>query len=161
MKNKTLHRYLLPLFAIALAMLSAFPAFANPEEELLPAVISIGQETPSGPAAECGTSEEPASLPSHDTYLGEFDTTAYCNCSKCSPGFSLTYSGTVPTANHTISADLSQYPIGTQLRIGDIIYTVEDTGSTLNGNWLDIYFNTHEEALHYGRQTVSVYAVES
>ncbi len=44
--------------------------------------------------------------------------------------------------------------------IGDVVYTVEDIGSTIVGNRLDIYFPTHEEALAYGVQSVEVYAVE-
>ena len=44
--------------------------------------------------------------------------------------------------------------------IGDVVYTVEDIGSTIVGNRLDIYFSTHEEALNYGVQSVEVYAVE-
>lgn len=94
------------------------------------------------------------------TYLGVFKTTAYCSCSKCSSGSNLTYSGTVPKANHTISADINLYPIGTKLMIGDIIYTVEDIGSSVSGNRLDIYFETHQQALSYGLKNVDVYAVE-
>lgn len=93
-------------------------------------------------------------------YLGSFTTTAYCNCTKCSGGSGKTYSGTIPKANHTISADISRYPIGTKLMIGDIIYTVEDIGTGVYGNRLDIYFDTHQQALDYGMKTVDVYAVE-
>lgn len=94
-------------------------------------------------------------------YLGKFQTTAYCNCSQCCPGgHKLTYSGTVPTANHTISADINRFPIGTQLMIGDTIYTVEDIGTNVVDNKLDIFFDTHQQALNYGLKTVDVYAVE-
>lgn len=92
--------------------------------------------------------------------LGSFVTTAYCNCTKCSSGHNLTYSGTVPVAKHTISADIDYYPIGTKLMIGDIIYTVEDIGSGVNGKCLDIFFDTHQQALSYGRKTVEVFAVD-
>ena len=92
--------------------------------------------------------------------LGMFTTTGYCNCSKCnSGGFSLTYSGTVPTGNRTISADLDLYPIGTRLMIGDTIYIVEDKGTHVEGNWLDIYYDTHESAVAHGMKTEEVFAV--
>ncbi len=91
--------------------------------------------------------------------LGMFVTTGYCNCEKCSGGFHLTYSGTVPTANHTISADLDLFPIGTRLMINDVIYTVEDMGSNVNDNKLDIYYGSHAEAIAHGRKTVEVFAV--
>ncbi len=89
--------------------------------------------------------------------LGTFGTTGYCNCSLCSSGFSLTYSGTVPKAKHTISADLSLFPLGTQLRIDDVVYTVEDIGSAVTGRVLDIYYDSHENALAHGWQIKEVF----
>lgn len=134
------------------------PISETPEEEVSEPVIT-------GPAAECKDTGNAVSVSENrkrGAYLGEFTTTAYCNCRQCcSGGFTLTYSGTIPKANHTISADISVYPIGTQLMIGDIIYTVEDIGGNVDGNCLDIYFETHEQALDYGRKTVDVYAVQS
>ncbi|MEG0565647.1 MAG: 3D domain-containing protein, partial [Hungatella sp.] len=61
--------------------------------------------------------------------LGQFTTTGYCNCSRCSGGHNLTFSGTVPKAAHTISADLGVLPIGTKVMINDVVYTVEDMGA--------------------------------
>lgn len=95
-----------------------------------------------------------------DQYLGAFQATAYCGCSTCSGGHALTYSGTVPQANHTIAADLELYPIGTRLLINGIVYTVEDKGTHVQNQRLDIYFATHEEALSFGLQTVDVYSVK-
>ena len=88
-----------------------------------------------------------------------FRTTGYCNCDSCCPGSKLTYSGTVPQAGHTISADISLFPIGTRLMIDDIIYTVEDIGSSVVGNKLDIYYATHEEAEGHGVQEKEVFTV--
>lgn len=93
-------------------------------------------------------------------YLGEYKVSGYCSCEQCSGGHSLTYSGAVPQANHTLAADLNDYPLGTKLMIDGIVYTVEDMGGGINGNHLDIYFATHEEAAAYGLKTVHVYAVE-
>ena len=118
----------------------------------------------SGPgmiSAETGTADKSGESGHRGDSLGLFTTTGYCNCSKCNPsGFSLTYSGTVPAADHTISADLELYPIGTKLMIGDIIYTVEDKGSHVEGNWLDVYYDTHELAAAHGMKTEEVFAVE-
>lgn len=91
--------------------------------------------------------------------LGIYKITGYCSCSICSGGWGLTYSGTVPTANHTISADINVLPIATKVMINDIVYTVEDKGSSVNGNHIDIYCATHEEAVAYGTQTAEVFAV--
>ncbi len=93
-------------------------------------------------------------------YLGKFTASGYCSCIKCSGGYSKTYSGTTPKANHTIAADLNYYPIGTKLMINGIVYTVEDRGSNVYDNRLDIYFASHAEALAFGLQKVDVYAAK-
>lgn len=103
-------------------------------------------------------SAEPAELKEGDS-LGVFKTTGYCNCEKCSNGTGLTYSGTAPTANHTISADLSILPLGTKVRIGDIIYTVEDIGGGVDGHKIDIYYSSHEDALAHGLSSAEVFLV--
>ena len=108
--------------------------------------------------AAAQAAETPAVEPGE--YLGEFKATGYCSCQKCSGGYTKTYSGTIPKANHTISADLNVFPIGTKLVIDGITYTVEDKGSSVNGNKVDIFFETHAEALAFGMQTVDVYTAK-
>lgn len=99
--------------------------------------------------------------PARGDSLGMFKTTGYCTCPECVEGSSgLTYSGTVPKAHHTVSADISLYPIGTRLIIGDVVYTVEDTGSNLTGNWIDIYYDRHEDAFAHGVQMQEVFRVQ-
>jgi len=92
--------------------------------------------------------------------LGIFTTSGYCNCEKCSGGHNLTYSGTVPQANHTISADLDVLPLNTKVMINDVIYTVEDIGSSVDGKRIDIFYASHEEALAHGVEEVEVFLVE-
>lgn len=92
--------------------------------------------------------------------LGKFRTTGYCNCPICSPGHNLTYSGTVPKANHTISADINVLPIGSKVLINGTIYTVEDIGSSVTGNKIDIYYDSHSAALAHGLQSADVYLIE-
>lgn len=106
---------------------------------------------PGAPAYETGEA---------DQYLGTFHATAYCGCESCSGGHALTYSGTIPQPNHTIAADLDLYPLGTKLMIDGIVYTVEDKGSNVVENCIDIFFATHEEALAFGLQNVEVYSVK-
>ena len=99
-------------------------------------------------------------VPARGTSLGIFKTTGYCTCEQCIGDSSgLTYSGTVPKARHTVSADISLYPVGTRLMIGDVVYTVEDTGSNIAGNWIDIYYESHEEAFAHGVQMQEVFTV--
>ncbi len=115
----------------------------------------------SGPGMEDVTVSDDEVTGEKGESLGIFTTTGYCNCSKCnSAGHTLTYSGTVPKANHTISADLNIYPIGTRLMIGDTIYTVEDKGSHVSGNWIDVYYDNHDDAWGHGMKTEEVFAVK-
>lgn len=92
--------------------------------------------------------------------LGSFQATAYCACKYCTWGSGVTCTGVRPTANHTISVDTRLIPLGTKLLINGIVYTAEDRGGGIKGNHVDIYFNTHQEALNYGRKNVQVYIVE-
>ena len=97
---------------------------------------------------------------SAEIYAGRFTTTAYCSCRKCCRGGkNRTKSGTVPQAGRTISADLRVFPLGTKLRINGVVYTVEDSGSGIRGNKLDIFFNSHSQALQYGKRSADVYIV--
>ena len=89
--------------------------------------------------------------------IGTFTITAYCGCSKCGTGSNRTAMGTTPTEGRTIAADTSILPFGTQVVIGGVVYTVEDTGSGVRGNHIDIFFATHAKALQFGRKTMKVY----
>lgn len=85
-----------------------------------------------------------------------FKATAYCNCSKCCGKWAggNTASGTVPTAGRTIAVDTSVIPFGTKVIINGTIYVAEDTGTLIKGNRIDIFFDSHEEALQFGVQNV-------
>ena len=92
-------------------------------------------------------------------YLGEFQVTGYCSCTICcgEKEERLTKSETVPRASHTVAADPSVIPLGTRMVIDDVVYTVEDTGKAVEGMRLDIFFDSHEEAVRYGRKEKYVY----
>lgn len=92
-------------------------------------------------------------------YIGDWTITAYCSCVECCGSWgNATASGATPYSGHTVACNT--LPMGTQVMIDDVIYTVEDTGWTPYGDaWIDIYFDTHEEALAYGMHTTSVYIV--
>ena len=85
--------------------------------------------------------------------------TAYCPCSKCCGKTSgRTASGTKATAGRTVAAS-SKFAFGTKLNIGGHVYTVEDRGGAINGNKIDIFVNTHAEALQWGVRYLSVSVV--
>ena len=102
--------------------------------------------------------EKPELKEPEKIYLGEYTLTAYCPCEKCcGKTDGITASGAKAKSNHTIAADISLLPFGTIVEINGIEYTVEDIGGAVKGNHIDIFFDTHEEALQFGKQKAEVY----
>ena len=102
--------------------------------------------------------------------LGEFVLTAYCPCVKCCEIWSAehpsrvgtgyvqkTSSGTIPTAGRTIAADTRVIPFGTTVIINGHEYIVEDRGGAIKKSKIDIFFNSHDEALTFGKQKAEVF----
>jgi 3D (Asp-Asp-Asp) domain-containing protein len=58
----------------------------------------------------------------------------------------------------TIAADTLYYPFGTRIYVPDYGYgIVEDRGSAIKGaDRLDLYFDSHRDALRWGRRKVEV-----
>lgn len=104
-----------------------------------------------------GASIAPITATQAGECIGTFTITAYCGCTKCSSGNNRTATGTIPTQGRTIAADTSVLPYGTQVVIGGAVYTVEDCGSGVRGNHIDIFFATHEQALAFGRRSMQVF----
>lgn len=104
-----------------------------------------------------GATTTPVTTTESGECIGTFTITAYCGCKKCSGGNSKTASGTTPTEGRTIAADTSILPFGTQVVIDGVVYTVEDRGSGIVGNHIDIFFATHKRAMAFGRKTMKVY----
>ena len=94
----------------------------------------------------------------------EFEATAYCACSKCCGEWAdgITASGTKATTKRTIAVDTNIIPSGAEVEIEGLgTYVAEDTGSAIKGKIIDFYFDTHEEALKFGRQKVNLRIVSS
>ena len=85
--------------------------------------------------------------------------TAYCPCAKCCGKTNgRTASGTTATAGRTVAAS-SKFAFGTKLNIGGHVYTVEDRGGAISGNKIDIFVNSHAEALQWGVRYLNVSVV--
>lgn len=90
--------------------------------------------------------------------VGTFKITGYCSCSRCcGKSNGITASGTRAKAGRTIAADTSRFAFGSKLVINGHTYTVEDRGGAINGNKIDIYFDSHWEALQWGVRYCEVY----
>lgn len=90
-----------------------------------------------------------------------FKVTAYCPCSKCCGKWSngITAMGTTAKAGRTVAAS-SQFSFGTKLLINGKVYTVEDRGGAIKGNRIDMYVNSHSEALRWGVKYLPVKVVK-
>ena len=92
-------------------------------------------------------------------YLGSFEITAYCPCVQCCGNRAgITSTGTAATAGRTISVNPNQIPYGSTVYIeGYGTFVAEDCGGGIGSNEIDMFFNTHQEALNFGRQHCDVY----
>ena len=91
-------------------------------------------------------------------FQGYFTLTYYCACQKCCGKTNgITAWGTKATAGRTIATS-SKYAFGTKLVINGHTYVVEDRGGAIQGNKIDVYVDSHSEALKLGvKRDVPVY----
>ena len=89
--------------------------------------------------------------------IEEFIITAYCPCMKCcGKTDGITASGDKATEGVTVAMDKSM-PFGTKIYIDGVgERIVQDRGGAIKGNRIDLYFDSHQEALNFGRQTKQV-----
>lgn len=112
----------------------------------------------------------PADEEKEPKFLGEFVLTAYCSCSKCcgiwgenrpldEEGKEVVVGSTGKRlyAGRSIAVDPSVIPYGTEVIIDGKVYVAEDCGGAIKGNRIDVYFDDHESALEFGRQTKNIY----
>lgn len=143
------------------------PLDTTSRQEPVSTITPLKTETP------CSTSEPLPEPTEKVTSLGEFKLTAYCPCEKCcgvwgknrptdGEGNLLvkTASGAYAKEGVTVAADTSVLPFGTALLIDGHEYIVQDRGGAVNGNQIDIYFESHEEALQFGVQYMEIYIIE-
>lgn len=141
---------------LALVFSLAFRPFAS--KEIVSYTLAPQQEA-SAPKAEAPAPESTPALVS----LGEFKLTAYCACEKCcgkapdDPRYGITAYGYEVTAGRTVAVDPKVIPIGSEIIINGHTYVAEDVGGAIKENRVDIYFNTHQEALEFGVQYAEVF----
>ena len=124
---------------------------AEPEEaiEELPPVDIVPETTDK-------SFDEEEVLPNEEYIsLGEFEVTAYSLAEGS--GCGLTKSGTVPQLNYTIAVDPEVIPLGSIVIVDGVDYVAEDVGALVKGRVVDIYVESTESALEYGRQVHEVF----
>ncbi len=80
-------------------------------------------------------------------------------------GHGITASGLKPVRNpdgiSTIAVDSDVIPLGTKVYVpGYGLAIAADTGGAIKGNIIDVYLNTHEECISWGRKQVTVQILE-
>lgn len=117
---------------------------------------------------------EPMTAPEPEIIsLGEYKLTAYCACEKCCGNWAtnrpIDRNGNpiVYTANQsiakqgvTVAADTDIIPFDSKILIDGHEYTVQDCGGGIKGNRIDVYFESHEEALQFGVQYKEIFLKE-
>lgn len=124
-------------------------------------------EDPAEPGVEAYNSawDKPATEYAYcdDVFLGEFTATAYCACVRCcGKEDGITATGTQATEGRTIAVDPDIIPYGSHVLLiwpdgTQHTYIAEDCGGSINGNSLDVYFDSHEAARQFGVQSVMAY----
>ena len=102
--------------------------------------------------------------------LGEYKITHYCSCPICCGEWGenrpkdangdpiiRTASGAIAEAGKTIAVDPKVIPLGSTVYIDGQAYIAQDVGGAIRGNRIDVYCDSHEEALKRGVVYKSVY----
>jgi len=92
-----------------------------------------------------------------------FEATAYTCNSYEYVGNGITFTGTQARVG-AIAVDPKVIPLGTKMYIasadGEYIYgycVAEDTGGLIKGNLVDLYYDTHDECIQFGRRDIIIY----
>ena len=105
-----------------------------------------------------GIGEVNATQEMYGADLGNFTITYYCACEICcNKADGITATGTPVIEGQTIAVDPSVIPYGTKVIIGGHVFTAEDCGGAIKKNHIDVYVNSHEEALALGVTSAEVY----
>lgn len=116
-------------------------------------IVQVNKVTTSraGTTSRSSTSSEKSTTEKTNSTNGQiYKITAYCPCAKCcGKSNGITAMGTRATAGRTVAAS-SKFSFGTKLNINGHTYTVEDRGGAIGQNKIDIFVNSHAEALAWG-----------
>lgn len=141
------------------------PSAEAPEFSGVKPIIYMPQEPvePEEPEIEEPEQPQPVSI-------GWYKITAYCPCQKCcgktpdNPWYGITATGTRATQGRTIAVDPSVIGLGSSVYFegpdGVVTgYVAEDTGGAIKGNRIDLYFDSHQEALEWGIRELEVFVI--
>lgn len=137
-KRSVLIAALLVAILVALGIASATEdSGQTPETVVVPPVVVLPRDEPQE---------------TQETRTCVFTVTAYCPCEKCCGEYANGYTATGAKATQgvTIATDPDVIPMGTEVEIDGHIYIAQDVGGAISGNRIDLYFDSHEDALRWG-----------
>ena len=108
------------------------------------------------------SSGEEVSNPNYQS-LGTFKLTAYCPCSKCcgkwanDAAVKVGAIGVPLVQGTSIAVDPKVIPYRSSVYIDGHEYKAHDCGGSIKGNRIDVYFEDHNTALHFGVQYKEVF----
>ena len=154
MSKTVLREHIPSLVALVVLLIFTVPVCVITEKISAQAVEPVEVSEVSEPVIE----QEYTTSVSEREYIEVTATlTAYCPCVKCcGKSDGITASGTQATAGRTVAVDTRLIPYGTEISIDGKTYIAEDCGGKVKGYTIDVFFNSHEEALNFGRQTKTV-----
>ena len=121
--------------------------------QLVPKITSRGGAVRDGSLASLAANRESFNL--------NVNASAYCPCMICCGKTNgITANGSQATSYYTIAAP-SSYPFGTIFYIPYFKdspsggwYMVQDRGGAITDNRIDLFYNTHQEAINFGRRNL-------
>ena len=60
-------------------------------------------------------------------------------------------------AGRTIAVDPRVIPLGSKVRMNGREYVAEDTGGAIKGKRIDLFVDSHSEAMKFGKKLIEVY----
>ena len=156
----TYYIFVLAVVSIAIYIFSFIDAqvyYFPKEAEVKKSYIEVATEPEEIKTATEGVKQEQTEKSEYAS-LGEFKLTAYCSCEKCCGiwaynrpnGIVYGAIGEELKEGYSIAVDPNVIPYGTEVIINDKIYKAQDCGGAIKGNRIDVYFNSHEDALEFG-----------
>ena len=137
--------------------------------------VQVTADIPEEKIVQSAIMEQTEAIEEEPVYesLGIFRCTAYCSCYECCEEWALnrpvdedgnevvlTASGERAEQGKTIAVDTSVIPFGSVLMIDGQEYVAQDRGGAIKGQRIDVYFDSHADALEWGIQAHEVFVKE-